>query len=74
MKEKIEKIAYLSLLAIILFSMAVSTITLINAEKKLILNSAKNRYDTRTTEYKVLLEDKKNFLDSFAKFLASSPA
>ncbi len=54
--------------------MAVSTITLIDAEKKLILNSAKNRYDTRTTEYKVLLEDKKNFLDSFAKFLASSPA
>ncbi len=39
----------------------------------LIANIAEKKFEIRQKEFDVLLEDKNNFLDSFAKFLASSP-
>ncbi|WP_457560628.1 GGDEF domain-containing protein [Caminibacter sp.] len=68
-----KKIAYLSLLTIILFTIAVSIITIKNVEQKLIINFAKKDYEIRIKEFNVLLNDKKTFLDSFAKFLSTSP-
>jgi len=40
--------------------------------KILIEEKAKEVFKTRTKEYKVILNDKKNFLNSFAKFLSTS--
>lgn len=68
MKKKI----YLLILLLAISTVSISIYYIRDTLKTIIDEKAKEIYQTRKKEYEVILKNKKNFLNSFAKFLSTS--
>jgi len=68
----LKKKIYLLILLLAISTVSISIYYIRDTLKTIIDEKAKEIYQTRKKEYEVILKNKKNFLNSFAKFLSTS--